>query len=156
MIKKLLLTFSFIILLTISFGTTTYSAEEGKKIVFSEEIANTLNILSNLYKEGVITDEEFSSAKSMLLDPISASGQKTEKKLTAVERKRIKEASADKLKAQKKLLKAEKLAAKEKIKQARIDEMEKACIDEYSTSDATVYCTLLKLNAIGTEALNKN
>lgn len=155
MIKKLLLTFSIMMLLATTNGVTVYAAEE-EKMVVSEELANTLNVLNNLYKEGIITDDEFSSAKSMLLDPISASGKKTEKKLTAVERKRIKEAAADKLKAQKKLLKAEKLAAKDKIKQARIDEMEKACTDEYSTSDATIYCTLLKLNAIGSEALNKN
>ena len=156
MIKRLLLTFSIIMLLVATIGVKVYAAEEEKKMVVSEELANTLNILNNLYKEGIITDEEFSSAKSMLLEPISASGKKTEKKLTAVERKRIKEAAADKLKAQKKLLRDEKLAAKQKITQARIDEMENACVDEYSTSDATVYCTLLKLNAVASEALNKN
>ena len=155
MIKRLLLTFSIMMLLVGTFGVTVYAAEE-EKMVISEELANTLNILNNLHKEGIITDEEFSSAKSMLLDPISASGKKTEKKLTAAERKRLKDAAADKLKAQKKLLRDEKLAAKQKITQARIDEMENACVDEYSTSDATVYCTLLKLNAVASEALNKN
>ena len=148
MIKKLLLTLSFIILLTISFGITTYAAEEGKKIVVSEELANTLNILNNLYKEGVITDEEFSSAKSMLLDPISASGDKTKKNLTnltAAERKRLKDAEANKLKAQKKVLRDEKLAEKERIKQARLEQLEKDCIDEYKSSDTTLHCSLLKL-----------
>ena len=155
MIKRLLLAFSVMMLLLTTFGVKVYAAEE-EKIVVSDELANTLNILNNLYKEGIITDEEFSSAKSMLLDPISASGTKTKKNLTAVERKRLKDAAADKLKAQKKLLRDEKLAAKNKIKQARIDEKEKACVDEYNTTDATVYCTLLKLNAIGSEALKKN
>ena len=143
MIKKLLLTLSFIILLTISFSITTYAAEEGKKIVVSEELANTLNILNNLYKEGVITDEEFSSAKSMLLDPIAASGEKTKKNLTAAERKRLKDAEANKLKAQKKVLKDEKLAEKERIKQARL---EKSCLDaEYKSSDTTLHCSLLQI-----------
>ena len=156
MIKKLLLTFSFIILLTISFGITTYAAEEGKKIVVSEELANTLNILNNLYKEGVITDEEFSSAKSMLLDPISVSGEKTKKDLTAAERKRLKDAEANKLKAQKKVLRDEKLAEKERTKQVRLEEMEKACIDEYNTTDTTLHCTFLKLQAVGSDLLKKN
>ena len=79
MIKKLLLTFSFIALVTITFSGTMYAAEEGKKIVITEELANTLNILKNLYNEGVITEEEFSSAKSMLLDPVSTSSKKTKK-----------------------------------------------------------------------------
>ena len=77
MIKKLLLTFSFIVLTTFAFSGTTYAAEE--EIVITEELANTLNVLKNLYNEGVITEEEFSSAKSMLLDPISTSGKKTKK-----------------------------------------------------------------------------
>jgi len=146
MIKKLLLTFSFIILLTISFSITTYAAEEGKKIVLTEEIANTLNVLSNLHKEGVITDEEFLNAKSMLLDPISASGEKTKKNLTAAERKRLKEAEANKLKAQKKVLRDEKLAEKERIKQAR--RLEKSCDDEYKSSDTTLYCSLIQLGKV--------
>ena len=43
MIKKLLLTLSFIILITISFSITTYAAEEGKKIVVSEVMKRKLN-----------------------------------------------------------------------------------------------------------------
>ena len=78
MIKKLLLIFSFIVLTTFAFSGTTYAAEE-EKIVITEELANTLNILKNLYNEGVITEEEFSSAKSMLLDPVSTSSKKTKK-----------------------------------------------------------------------------
>ncbi len=124
MIKKLLLTFSFVVLTTFAFSGTTYAAEE-EKIVITEELANTLNILKNLYNEGVITEEEFSSAKSMLLDPISTSGKKTKTNLTAAERKRLKEAEENKLKAQKKLLREEAKAEREKIKQANLEEQER-------------------------------
>ena len=125
MIKKLLLTFSFVVLTTFAFSGTTYAAEEGEKIVITEELAHTLNILKNLYNEGVITEEEFSSAKSMLLDPVSTSGKKTEKNLTAAERKRLKEAEENKLKAQKKILREEAKAEREKIKQASLGEKER-------------------------------
>ena len=125
MIKKLLLTFSFIVLATIAFSGTTYMSQAGEKITVSEELANTLNILKNLYNEGVITEEEFSSAKSMLLDPVSTSGKKTKKNLTAAERKRLKEAEENKLKAQKMLLREEAKAEREKIKQASLEEQER-------------------------------
>ena len=125
MIKKLLLTFSFIVLVTITYGGTTYMSQAGEKITVSEELANTLNILKNLYNEGVITEEEFSSAKSMLLDPVSTSGKKTKKNLTAAERKRLKEAEENKLKAQKMLLREEAKAEREKIKQASLGEKER-------------------------------
>ena len=125
MIKKLLLTFSFIVLVTITYGGTTYMSQAGEKITVSEELANTLNILKNLYNEGVITEEEFSSAKSMLLDPVSTSGKKTKKNLTAAERKQLKEAEENKLKAQKMLLREEAKAEREKIKQASLGEKER-------------------------------
>ena len=125
MIKKLLLIFSFIVLVTITYGGTTYMSQAGEKIVISEELANTLNILKNLYNEGVITEEEFSSAKSMLLDPVSTSGKKTKKNLTAAERKQLKEAEENKLKAQKMLLREEAKAEREKIKQASLEEQER-------------------------------
>ena len=125
MIKKLLLTFSFIALVTIAYGGTTCMSQAGEKITVSEELANTLNILKNLYNEGVITEEEFSSARSMLLDPVSTSGKKTEKNLTAAERKRLKEAEENKLKAQKMLLREEAKAEREKIKQASLEEQER-------------------------------
>ena len=125
MIKKLLLTFSFIVLATIAFNGTTYMSQAGEKITVSEELANTLNILKNLYNEGVITEEEFSSAKSMLLDPVSTSGKKTKKNLTAAERKQLKEAEENKLKAQKMLLREEAKAEREKIKQASLGEKER-------------------------------
>ena len=125
MIKKLLLTFSFIVLVTITYGGTTCMSQAGEKITVSEELANTLNILKNLYNEGVITEEEFSSAKSMLLDPVSTSGKKTKKNLTAAERKQLKEAEENKLKAQKMLLREEAKAEREKIKQASLGEKER-------------------------------
>jgi len=124
MIKKLLLTFSFVVLTTFAFSGTTYAAEE-EEIVITEELANTLNVLKNLYNEGVITEEEFSSAKSMLLDPISTSGKKTKTNLTAAERKRLKEAEENKLKAQKMLLREEAKAEREKNKQANLEEQER-------------------------------
>ena len=125
MIKKFFLTFSFIILATIAFNGTTYMSQAGEKITVSEELANTLNILKNLYNEGVITEEEFSSARSMLLDPVSTSGKKTEKNLTAAERKQLKEAEENKLKEQKILLREEAKAEREKIKQASLGEKER-------------------------------
>ena len=67
MIKKLLLIFSFIILATIAFNETTYATQTGEIIVITEEISK----LNKLYKEGFITEEEFSSAKSILLNPDS-------------------------------------------------------------------------------------
>jgi len=67
MIKKLLLTFSFIVLATIAFNGTTYAAQTGEIIVITEEISK----LNKLYKEGFITEEEFSKAKSILLNPDS-------------------------------------------------------------------------------------
>ena len=58
MIKKLLLTLSFIALVTITFSGTTYAAQEGETIVISEELTK----LNKLYIEGFITEEEFSKA----------------------------------------------------------------------------------------------
>jgi uncharacterized protein YqgQ len=92
MIKKLLLTLSFIALATIAFSGTTYAAQEGETIVITEELTK----LINLYKEGVITEEEFSKAKSILLDSDSVTTKKKKKsvifkkqKLTAAESKQL-------------------------------------------------------------------
>ena len=136
MIKKLLLTLSFIALATIAFSGTTYAAQEGETIVITEELTK----LINLYKEGVITEEEFSKAKSILLNPDSNLSKKKKKKkkavifkkkkLTAAERKREKEAEENKLRVQKEQLRAEKRAEKERIKQDILDqevEIERAC-----------------------------
>ena len=77
MIKKLLLIFSFIVLTTIAFSGTTYAAQEGETSVISKELTK----LINLYKEGVITEEEFSKAKSILLNPDSDISKKRNKNL---------------------------------------------------------------------------
>ena len=37
-----------------------------------------------------------------------------------------------------------------------LEEMERACSDEYSTSEATLHCTLLKLQDESSKLLNKN
>ena len=84
MIKKLLLIFSFIVLTTIAFSGTTYAAQAGETIVISEELTK----LINLYKEGVITEEEFSKAKSILLNPDSDISKKKKKKLGSPMRKK--------------------------------------------------------------------
>ena len=92
----------------------------------------------------------------MLLDPVSSSGKKTKKNLTAAERKQLKDIEASKLKAQKELLRDEKRAERDRIKQASLEEKERKCLDEYKSSEATLECTLEKLKEIGAEALNKN
>ena len=143
MIKKLLLTLSFIALATIVFSGTTYAAQEGETIVITEELTK----LINLYKEGVITEEEFSKAKSILLNPDSNLSKEKKKKkkavifkkqkLTAAERKQLENELIEAEQALKEQLRAEKKAERERIKQARIDEKkriieerEKACADD--------------------------
>ena len=132
MIKKLLLTLSFIALATIAFSGTTYAAQAGETIVISEELSN----LNKLYIEGVITEEEFSKAKSILLDSASGTTEKEEKKwwqwpdeemeekkkavilkkqkLTAVERRDLEELGKEELKAKKHVEKKKKLTAVER------------------------------------------
>ena len=140
MIKKLLLTLSFIVLATIAFNGKTYAAQEGETIVISEELTK----LVNLYKEGVITEEEFSKAKSILLNPDSGTTKKEEKKwwqwpdeemeekrkavilkkqkLTAVERRNLEKLEKEELKAEKHAEKKAKLTAAER---RDLEEMEK-------------------------------
>ena len=140
MIKKLLLTFSFIALVTITFSGTTYAAQEGETIAITEELSN----LNKLYIEGVITEEEFSKAKSILLNPDSGTTKKKKKgvifkkqKLTAAERRQLENELIEAEKALKEQLRAEKRAERERIKQASLDEKkriteerEKACADD--------------------------
>ena len=117
MIKKLLLIFSFIILATIAFNGTTYAAQEGETIVITEELTK----LINLYKEGVITEEEFSKAKSILLNPdsdISNISKKKKRKLTAVERRDLEELEKEELKAAKKAERERKLDEEAEIERA--------------------------------------
>ena len=143
MMKKLLLILSFIALATIAFSGTTYAAQAGETIVISEELSN----LNKLYIEGVITEEEFSKAKSILLDPDSdlSKEQKKKKKavmfkkqkITAAERRQLENELIEAEKALKEQLRAEKRAERERIKQASLDEKkriteerEKACADD--------------------------
>ena len=140
MIKKLLLIFSFIVLATIAFNGTTYAAQTGEIIVITEEISK----LNKLYKEGFITEEEFSKAKSILLNPDSGTTKKEEKKwwqwpdeemeekrkavilkkqkLTAVERRNLEKLEKEELKAEKHAEKKAKLTAAER---RDLEEMEK-------------------------------
>ena len=122
MIKKLLLIFSFIALATIAFSGTTYAAQEGETIVISEELSK----LNKLYIEGVITEEEFSKAKSILLNPDSGTTKKKKKavlfkkqKLTAAERRQLANELIEAEKALKEQLRAEKRAERERKKNAQ-------------------------------------
>ena len=136
MIKKLLLIFSFIALVIIAFSGITYAAQAGETVVVSEELIK----LNNLYKEGVITEEEFSKAKSILLNPdsnqlkIEKKKKKKEKKkkLTALERRDLKEAEENKLKEEREQLLAEKKAFREasaEEKERLLEEKRQACLD---------------------------
>ena len=154
MIKKLLLTFCFVTLITITFNGTTYAAQEGETIVTSEELSNTIIILNNLYKDGVLTEEEYLNAKSAILNPASVSDGKIEKKskqLTAVERKRLKEA---KVKAEKELKNMENEAKREAIaeEKERIKETKtEACLEaeNFGLSDETPRgCQLIKIGNV--------
>ena len=153
MIKKLLLTFSFIALVTIGSGVTAYAADE--KTTTSEDISNTIIILNNLYEEGVLTEEEYLNTKRSLLNPGSVSdeikGKKVKKNLTAAERKRLKEAEA---KAKKELNKAKVKAKREAIaeEKERIKETKtEACLEaeNIGLSDETPRgCQLIKIENV--------
>ena len=140
MIKKLLLTLSFIALVIIAFSGITYAAQAGETVVVSEELIK----LNNLYKEGVITEEEFSKAKSILLNPdsnqlkIEKKKKKKEKKkkLIALERRDLKEAEENKLKEEREQLLAEKKAFREasaEEKERLLEEKRQACLDDPKT-----------------------
>ena len=146
MIKKLLLTLSFIVLTTIAFSGTTYAAQEGETIVISEELSN----LNKLYIEGVITEQEFSKAKSILLNPDSDISKKKKKKLTAVERKDLEELEKEELKAAKEAEKERKRKRKSEERKRQADEKELArqtCKDNPEVKcPSIVLRTLKKLN----------
>ena len=142
MIKKLLLTLSFIALVIIAFSGITYAAQAGETVVVSEELIK----LNNLYKEGVITEEEFSKAKSILLNPDSnqlkiekkkkKKKKEKKKKLTALERRDLKEAEENKLKEEREQLLAEKKAFREasaEEKERLLEEKRQACLDDPKT-----------------------
>ena len=164
MIKKLLLIFSFIILATIAFNGTTYAIQTGEIIVITEELYK----LNKLYKEGFITEEEFSKAKSILLNPDSGTTKKEEKKwwqwpdkemeekkkavilkkqkLTAVERRDLEELEKEELKAAKKAERERK--SEERKRQAEEKELARqTCKDNPEVKcPSTVLGTLKKLN----------
>ena len=146
MIKKLLLIFSFIILATIAFNGTTYAAQEGETIVITEELTK----LINLYKEGVITEEEFSKAKSILLNPDSDISKKKKQKLTAVERRNLEKLEKEELKAAKESEKESKRERKSEERKRQAEEKELArqtCKDNPEVKcPSTVLGTLKKLN----------
>ena len=157
MIKKILLIFSFITLITIAFSETTYAANT---LAVGEELTK----LNDLYKEGIITEEEFKKAKAILLDPDSDKSvikkiKKKKKKLTAAERKRLKDAEQEELQALKEQLRAEKKAERERIIEERnryIEERRKACLgnsksEECKTAKAQVSGILEKIKIMGHE-----
>ena len=133
MIKKLLLTLSFITLATIAFSGTTYAAQAGETIVISEELSN----LNKLYIEGVITEEEFSKAKSILLDSDSGTTKKKKKavlfkkqKITAAERRDLEEMEKEELKAAKEAEREELKAAKEAERERKSEERKRKAEEE--------------------------
>ena len=132
MIKKLLLTLSFIALIAIAFSGTTDKAQAADTIKVAEELTK----LNDLYKEGAITEAEYSKAKYILLNPDTAIGKKEKKKkekLTAAERKQLKDAEQNELKALKEQLREEKKAERERTIEEKlriIEEREQACAND--------------------------
>ena len=146
MIKKLLLIFSFIALVTFVSSGITYAWHE--PVVENEtlSIPNELHKLDMLYKEGTITEEEFKKAKSILLDPdldktkikkLKKVKKKRErekkKKLTAAERRDLKEAEENKIKEEREEMLAEKKAfreASDEEKERLREEKRQACLED--------------------------
>jgi len=151
MIKKLLLIFSFIALVTFVSSGITYAWHE--PVVENEtlSIPNELHKLDMLYKEGIITEEEFKKAKSILLDPDSDKSvikkiKKKKKKLTAAERRDLEELEKEELKAAKKAERERK--SEERKRQAEEKELARqTCKDNPEVKcPSTVLRTLKKLN----------
>ena len=145
MIKKLLLIFSFIALVTFVSSGITYAWHE--PVVEDEilSIPNELHKLDMLYKEGVITEEEFKKAKSILLDPdldktkvkklkkINKKKKEKAEKLTAAERRDLKEAEENKIKEEREEMLAEKKAfreASDEEKERLREEKRQACLED--------------------------
>ena len=146
MIKKLLLIFSFIALVTFVSSGITYAWHT--PVVENEtlSIPNELHKLDMLYKEGVITEEEFKKAKSVLLDPdlditkikkLKKVKKKKERekqqKLTAAERRDLKEAEENKIKEEREEMLAEKKAfreASDEEKERLREEKRQACLED--------------------------
>ena len=146
MIKKLLLIFSFIALVTFVSSGITYAWHE--PVVENEtlSIPNELHKLDMLYKEGVITEEEFIQAKSVLLDTaldktkvkklkkVKKQREREKKaKLTAVERRDLKEAEENRIKEEREEMLAEKRAFREasaEEKERLLEEKRQACLED--------------------------
>ena len=146
MIKKLLLIFSFIALVTFVSSGITYAWHT--PVVENEtlSIPNELHKLDMLYKEGVITEEEFKKAKSVLLDPDldetkikklkkvkKQREREKKKKLTAVERRDLEEAEENKIKEEREEMLAEKKAFREastEEKERLREEKRQACLED--------------------------
>ena len=145
MIKKLLLIFSFIVLVTFASSGVTYAwhdPAENEPLVISEE----LHTLATLYKEGIITEEEFKKAKTILLDPDldttkikklkkvkKEREREKKKKLTAAERRDLKEAEENKIKEEREEMLAEKKAFREasaEEKERLREEKRQACLED--------------------------
>ena len=146
MIKKLLLIFSFIALVTFVSSGITYAWHEPAVENETLSIPNELHKLDMLYKEGVITEEEFKKAKSVLLEPDldekkikklkkvkKEKEREKQKKLTAAERRDLKEAEENKIKEEREEMLAEKKAFREasaEEKERLREEKKKACLDD--------------------------
>ena len=146
MIKKLLLIFSVITLVTFASSGITYAWHEPVVEDKILSIPNELHKLDMLYKEGVITEEEFKKAKSILLDPdldktkvkklkkIKKEKKKEkEAKLTAAERRDLKEAEENKIKEEREQMLAEKRAFREasaEEKERLREEKRQACLED--------------------------
>ena len=145
MIKKLLIIFSFIALVTFVSSGITYAWHT--PVVENEtlSIPNELHKLDMLYKEGVITEEEFKKAKSILLDPdldtstikkikkINKKKKEKAEKLTAAERRDLKEAEENKIKEEREEMLAEKKAfreASDEEKERLREEKRQACLED--------------------------
>ena len=135
-------------MVTTTFSGTTYAAQEGETIIITEEFTK----LINLYKDGVITEEEFSKAKSILLNPDSGTTKKEEKKwwqwpdeemeekrkavilnkqkLTAVERRDLEELEKEELKAAKEAEREERKAEKEDERERKSEERKRKVEEE--------------------------
>ena len=148
MFKKLFLIFSFIALVTFASSGITYAWHDpvADEIL---SIPNELHKLDMLYKEGVITEEEFIQAKSVLLDPAidktkvknlkkvkKQREREKKKKLTAVQRRDLKEAEEKRIIEEREQMLAEKRAFREasaEEKERIREERRQACLEDPKT-----------------------
>ena len=108
MFKKLLLAFFFLALVTIAFSETTFKAQAEDTITVSDELIK----LNDLYKEGIITKEEFSKAKALLLNLNVGATKEIEKKKKKARNNQAKKTTAAERRDLKKLEEQKLIAAK--------------------------------------------